>query len=363
VKRRYLWNTLKYLLAFGVLGYVVYKHRVWDEHIVQGKPINGWDLALGFGLYLAAVLITLVRWYLLVRAQDLPFTLPAAFRVGFIGFFYNMLLPGSVGGDIVKAAVLAREQSRRTVAVATVIMDRVIALWGLFWFVALFGSGFWMAGLLDGASVEPARLIVLVAVTVVAVSVVVWGLLGLLPQWRAERFADRLSRIPKVGIAAAEFWRAVWMYRCRQQSVALAMGLSWISQGGIVLSFFFCSKVLWDGEASNPIPTLAQHFLLVPIGMVVSAIPLFPSGMGIGEAAFGSLYGLFAGAKAEATGILGSLVQRVVSWVIGIGGFLCVRSPASKSQPATSSPQVIETTETNVLPVEKSPAATPSTIF
>ena len=41
---------------------------------------------------------------------------------------------------------VAREQSRRTVAVATVIMDRVIALWGLFWFVALLGGAFWLTG-------------------------------------------------------------------------------------------------------------------------------------------------------------------------------------------------------------------------
>ena len=58
-------------------------------------------------------------------------------RIGLIGFFYNSVLPGSVGGDIIKAAAIAREQSRRTIAVATVIMDRVIALWGLVWFVAV----------------------------------------------------------------------------------------------------------------------------------------------------------------------------------------------------------------------------------
>ena len=39
-----------------------------------------------------------------------------------------------------KAAGIAREQSRRTVAVATVIMDRIIGLWGLCWLVALLGG-------------------------------------------------------------------------------------------------------------------------------------------------------------------------------------------------------------------------------
>ena len=142
-----LWNTFKYLLAFGLLGWVVYANwapktgrglqEVWHNHVVLGKPIAGFYLLAAFGLYLVSLVVTLFRWYILVRAQDLPFTVRRRMRIGLIGFFYNSVLPGSVGGDIIKAAAIARKQSRRTVAVATVIMDRVIALWGLVWFVAV----------------------------------------------------------------------------------------------------------------------------------------------------------------------------------------------------------------------------------
>src|SRR5262249_13871104 len=156
----------------------------------------------------------LFRWYFLVRAQDLPFTLPDALRLGFIGFFFNTFMPGSVGGDVIKAAFVAREQSRRTVAVATVIMDRAIALWALVWFVALLGSVFWFGGFLEGSGQEPSKLIIHTAAGIVVVSFVLWMLLGLLPDHRAERFAGRLAGLPRVGHAAAEFWRAVWMYRC-----------------------------------------------------------------------------------------------------------------------------------------------------
>src|SRR5207247_1880195 len=125
------------------------------------------------------------------------------------------------GGDIVKAAALARRQSRRTVAVATVIMDRAIALWGLIWFVAILGGVFWLAGMLDGPSATQSKSIVTSAGIVVALSALTWLLLGLLPERRAERFAGRLTHLPKVGGSAAEFWRAIWMYRCRQGSVAV----------------------------------------------------------------------------------------------------------------------------------------------
>ena len=58
-----------------------------------------------------------------------------------------------------------------------------------------------------------------------ALSVVVWVLLGLLSEGRAQRFARRLSKLPKVGHSAAEFWRAVWMYRRRPGAMVSRLGL------------------------------------------------------------------------------------------------------------------------------------------
>lgn len=331
MNKRLLINLGKYGLAVGLLTWVVLKHwepesgkglhYVWERHVVEGQPIHAGFLAAALGLFAMAILLTLFRWYILVRAQELPFRVSDALRLGLVGFFFNTFLPGSVGGDLVKAAALARGQSRRTVAVATVVMDRVIALGALVWFVALSGGIFWASGLLEGAAAEPAKWIVTLAAAAVGVMVVGWMVLGLLPAHRAERFAGRLERLPGVGGSAAEFWRAVWMYRCKQRSVAAVMLLSWVGHVGFVLSFYCSAHVLWS-EEMGPIPTLAQHFLLVPIGLVVQSVPLTPGGAGFGEWGFGKLYALFAGAAAEANGVLASLTQRVLGWLLGIPGFI-----------------------------------------
>ncbi len=198
-------------------------------------------------------------------------------------------------------------------------MDRVIALWALVWFVALSGGIFWAAGLLEGPVAEVSKLVVGIAAAGVAAMLAAWMVLGLLPAHRAERFAGRLERLPAVGGSAAEFWRAVWMYRCKQRSVAAVMLLSWVGHVGFVLAFYCSAHVLWDREM-GPIPTLTEHFLLVPIGLVLQAIPLTPGGAGIGEMGFGKLYGLFGGK--ETNGVLGSLVQRSITWVLGLVGFV-----------------------------------------
>ena len=298
---------------------------VWQRHVVEREPIHSGFLALAILFGTSAILLTFLRWYYLVRAQGLPFTIPDALRLGFIGFFFNAVMPGSVGGDIIKAAFLAKEKKdRKTVAVSTVIMDRAIALWALVWFVAISGGIFWACGLLVGRGADRSRIIVEMAGIIVAVSFTAWMLLGLLPPWRAERFADRLSRIPKAGHSLAEFWRAVWMYRCRQKCIATTMLVSWVGHVGFVLYFYCCVRVLWDpGDPAQRIPSLVQHFLLVPIGLVIQAMPLFPGGTGIGELGFGALY-KWLGASV-ACGVLGSLVMRIINWCLGIGGFFVYR--------------------------------------
>jgi uncharacterized protein (TIRG00374 family) len=295
------------------LGYV------WKRHIVQRQPIHFGFLAAALLIHASAVVITFFRWYLLVRALDLPLRLRDAMRYGLIGTFFNAFLPGAVGGDVIKGAVLARGQTRRAAAFATALMDRGIALWALVWFVAVLGSIFWLGGLFAGPSAGTAAVIVAIAVAIVVVSAIVWALLGLLPNWRAERFAGRLKKLPAAGHAASEFWRAVWIYRKRPNCVAIVMLLTCIGHVGFVLSFYFGACAFWSPE-QGLMPTLRQLFLIVPLGLVMQAFVPTPGGAGGGEWAFGALYLLFG--AAEANGVLASLVRRLLEWSLGLAGYV-----------------------------------------
>lgn len=342
VSKSTLWTAAKYGLAIGVLIYVVYVNwapsdgrglgDVWQHHVIQGEPIHWVFLLLAFTLHAIGLMTTLVRWFLLVRAQDLPFTLVAAIRFGTLGFLFNAFLPGSVGGDVVKAAALARGQSRQTVAVATVVMDRLLSLWGLILLVASVGSVCWFLETLDRPALAPARVVIGATVVIVGLSAVMWIGMGMFSPERTARMSDTLDRVPKIGGSLAQLWQSVWLYRYRPASIVWAIVLSTISNVCDVLAFFCYVLTFWDGVESNPLPTLAEHFLLVPVGLVISAVPLFPGGAGIGEAGFGGLYSLFD--SAAANGVLGSLLFRVSGWLIGILGYLaCLVLEVKSVQP------------------------------
>jgi glycosyltransferase 2 family protein len=325
VINRTLWMAAKYLLAFVVLFFVMYFN--WESTDGRGglrdvwqQPIQGRYLVLAFALHLLSLTTVLYRWYILVRAQDLPFTIFAAMRLGTLGFLCNAFLPGSVGGDLVRATGLAREQSRPTIAVATVVMDRAMSLWGLILVVAVVGSTCWYFDLLDSAGLGASQVIIITANIIIGLSATLWLSIGLCSPERSEQLADRLGRTPKIGASLAQLWQAFWLYRTRPISVAWAIVLTTLSNVCDILAFYCYALTLWDGAANNPLPGWSEHFLIVPIGLVVSGVPLFPGGAGIGEAGFGGLYELFG--SAPANGVLGSLLFRVSGWVIGIFGYL-----------------------------------------
>jgi uncharacterized membrane protein YbhN (UPF0104 family) len=96
------------------------------------------------------------------------------------------------------------------------------------------------------------------------------------------------------------------------------MALSFTGFVGFVLTFYL--SVLTLREPGQVVPNWQEHFLIIPIGMVIQAIPGFPGGLGIGEAGFGGLYKLLG--CEYSLGVLGSLVQRVIAWIIAGGGYL-----------------------------------------
>ncbi|MCI0684189.1 MAG: flippase-like domain-containing protein [Gemmataceae bacterium] len=329
MKKQALIIALKYGVGFGLLAGIIAWH--WHDQSADGqeiglaaaleRPINGMAAAVAFACCTASILISFVRWRLLVRAQDLPFTMGSALRLGSIGLYWNTFLPGSIGGDIIKAAFLAREQSRRTVAIATILFDRVVGLCGLIWLITLLGSVLNLTNVGAASLTPPAqtavRGILLTAAGIALGSLAFWFVMGAVsPRW-ADDMAGRLERIPKVGLSTAELWRAAWLYRRRTPAVMLALLLSIASHAGFVFTFYFSAQVM---TPPAELPSLAAHFVIVPAGMTFQAFFPTPNGVGGGEIGFGGLYELIG--FAFVAGALASLVQRVVMWAIAMVGYI-----------------------------------------
>lgn len=69
------------------------------------------------------------RWWLLLRAQDLPRSFHWAHVVTWIGNFYNAFLLGGLGGDAARAFYVCRDDpTQRAAGLAATFLDRVLGL-------------------------------------------------------------------------------------------------------------------------------------------------------------------------------------------------------------------------------------------
>jgi glycosyltransferase 2 family protein len=272
-------------------------------------------LGIAFVMMTVAALITFGRWYLLVWAQEFPFRLRDAVRLGFLGLLFNYVAPGSVGGDIFKAILLAKDQaSRRTVAVATVILDRILGLLALF----MVGAA---ASLLK--SDIPKGLELATALLWVGSAGGIIGLLCMLsPMVTGWKWVAATTRLPVVGRHVGELLHGVSLYQTKRGVVLASVVLSLIGHAGLITGFYFCALAVQQPW----IPDLKTHFYFMPNAELFGVLIPVPGGVGALEGAIQWFYEKLAPAgvpvlAATTAGFLAAIAFRVVTVSIAaIGG-------------------------------------------
>ncbi len=325
------WTWAKWLLAAALLTFVLWRHRAGLSQIVH-QPLHWPSALIAFGLCGSAIILTFLRWFVLVKSLGFAFTIRDALRLGFIGYLFNFVAPGSVGGDVVKAALLAKEQpDRRTTAVATVLLDRILGMLALF-LIGAFAA--WPQWAEIRQRTELKAIVGLLVVGSVA------GLIGLtlmlIPAVTHSRAWLWLARLPVVGHMVAELVEGVRLYQSQRRVLFVALGISVIGHFGTISSFYFSAKAI-SGESF--VPGYAQHLFFIPAAELAGIVPLTPGGVGLLEEAVNSLYQL--NGAADGTGVLTCLAYRAVTLaiaLIGAGYYLTSRREIDQAMHTEPSP-------------------------
>jgi uncharacterized membrane protein YbhN (UPF0104 family) len=332
-KKKSSWTgIIKYVIGVALLVFVIWSN--WADKVEVDKTTGdnvtvpglgsllqtapNWGAFALCGLLCAGVVSSqYVRWFVLVRALDLPFTLRNAFRLGMVGTFYNTFLPGAIGGDLVKAFFIAKGQSdRKAAAVSTVVADRALGLFGLLVFGGFVGGAMWASGNEKIAGNTTLQWIVIGSA--IAAAVVAFGYIGLgwVSPTAAERIDGKLKGIRKVGPTLAELFETGLRYRRRPKAILAGVGLSAVGHLLMMLLFNFAVQVYPPADLSK-LGTFAEHIVIAPIGFIVQAVIPLPGGLGVAEFSFGGLYELIRPGGGKVVGLTGRLALRVIEWTLG----------------------------------------------
>jgi uncharacterized membrane protein YbhN (UPF0104 family) len=127
-RRSRAWGTALRLgvtaTLVAVLAWRLDWRGMWQE-LRQAR----WELCLAACfVYVAAQVVSGYRWKLLARPLGFDAPWSEFTRFYFIGMFFNMFLPTSVGGDVVRALYLDARPGRRLKAFLSVLVDRASGL-------------------------------------------------------------------------------------------------------------------------------------------------------------------------------------------------------------------------------------------
>ncbi|MEM0913827.1 MAG: lysylphosphatidylglycerol synthase transmembrane domain-containing protein [Planctomycetota bacterium] len=276
MKRWSVW--LRLVVAVAGIGVIAWAIQWTDGYNESGEFVPGILTMLsqasfsrlGLAWLIAAPVIPLqgTRWWLLMRCQNLDVPWRRAQRLMWAGMFFNFCLPGSLGGDVVKAGFAVKGGPGKAAAVVSILVDRVLGLIGLVILASI--AGLFVVG--DPVAGPIAR----AAWVVLGVSVFS-ALLLLLPGPR-DWLTALLSwlRLPGIGVVR-KITNAVLAYHRSPLTVSLGVLISVLTQGLLTLSLVQC------GYALGVTTSLDQLFVAGPVLLASAAIPLTPQGIGVME--------------------------------------------------------------------------------
>ncbi|MGE3973485.1 MAG: lysylphosphatidylglycerol synthase transmembrane domain-containing protein [Bdellovibrionales bacterium] len=274
-------TLVKVLVAAGLIAWLVKSgHLDFNQLMTIFTPTF---LLLGYLVTLVNICINNFRWYILLRCQGFAVTYWSTLKLSFIGLFFNLAMPGGVGGDLVKGYYTTQDYPERKLAsAASIFIDRLIGFFSMVVvsLVALAAN----YHLMDGK--EDLRTL---AIGAFALFLIFGLILALSFSGRSKNaFQSIFARLPG-GKILQRLHEVFYEYRSHTGTLFLALILSVISQSIAVIFFILV------GEAMGAAIPWQAYFFIVPVGLIAMAAPIAPAGIGVGQAAFLALFTMYLG--------------------------------------------------------------------
>lgn len=315
-----LTSAVKLGLSLSIL-YVLFRQFPLSETLAFMSAMN---LPLFVGACLVGTLsifLSAVRWHGLLKGIGYDYDLWLVSKLTFIGFFFNIYLPGGIAGDIARSFMAPTTSESKQDHVAkigmTVMTDRLLGLLSLALMAAV--------GLLIGFGP-------LSQTPVIPVFLGISLLLGLLTIFLFSNRIKKnittyfLSKLPGYGRIKDKLTSVndvLKTYRKNSAILSRACAISLASQTCVIIYFFLLSRAL-----GFQIP-LIYLIAYIPIIEAVSALPISQGGIGIRETAAIVLFSTLGLTAPQIMSL--TLLSFVLLMIVGsLGGILFIADKLSK---------------------------------
>ncbi|MGA2233023.1 MAG: lysylphosphatidylglycerol synthase transmembrane domain-containing protein [Tepidisphaeraceae bacterium] len=239
------------------------------EHLL--RTAQKWYLLGAILIFPLNFLITSIRWHELLKALDIRLAMTRTVTLNMVGCFYNTFMPGSTGGDLLKAYYVAKQTHHRMRAVMSVLVDRVIGLLALIilgGIMATYAAIHWHIH--QAATVAVGSAVIILG-TVVSLTVFYSPLLS-----RITGLNFLMRRLP-MQARVAKAVETMHLYGRRPGLAAGALLISFPVHIVVILSAWMA------GTAFGLSIPWYFYWTVVPVTVLAGSIPISPQGAGVME--------------------------------------------------------------------------------
>jgi hypothetical protein len=309
--RKIIISSAKLLATALIIAFLV-DRLGWATIVDTVRSADLKWIAAGVAVFLVSVLLGVVQWQLLLTNRGLNLPFARAFKLYYVGMFFNNFIMGGIVGDAVKVASIRSRDGAGKVGFAATVLDRFAGLWAM--------CGFAVAGsvvLLSRGMLAHGRVSTAIIALFAAFALFAGIMLFLMYEPLQRLFFSVTDRFPvcqkfRVKEIVSEMLIEARDYKLLGSVAALA-----------ALTQFLRISVHVFTAAALGLLTLENFqyfFIFVPIIAMLMTVPL-PFGA---REAFGGVLFALAGFQPEAAVVMGFLASLIGIAVSSLGGIFFV---------------------------------------
>lgn len=301
--------ALKLVFSASILTFILVSRTSLGDIFATLKSAEPLLLGISFSLHALGLLISAIRWQILIRAQDDWVPIGFLVKSYLVGSFFNLFLPTRIGGDVVRIWDGSRRSKSLVKSSAIILVERLSGVIILLVF-ALFAS----LVRLDMAQQFP----------VIWVSLIL-GFLGLillalflspLSNIVLDKLPDQ-SPFSTIKQKLRQFIETILFFRKRGGALGKAFFWAALLQINVIIHYYLI------GEALHLDIGLLDYFIFIPIVHLILLIPITINGLGLREGAYLEIFKYYGISSAAAISF--SWIDLAFMLMVGLlGGFIYV---------------------------------------
>ena len=276
--KKKIFLLLKIIIVLLVI-FVLINFEIIDFKNVSSSLLN-YNIIPVVLLLMLTIPISTFIWWNLLRDQKYNINYKTSFLIYSTGVFFNLFMPGGVGGDVIKGYYLYKytEEKRRTASVMTVVISRIIGLHSMLT-LCIFASLFFIEKIFFNQNLYS---IFIFLYLIYGVAMFILFLLFYIK--KLPHILISIIKKDNMGNAREIIIKIINILSLYENKKKLIFKCWLISISNHIIfasAFYLVAKILKLDFLS-----IAESISAITLSVIANSVPITPGGIGVGESSY-----------------------------------------------------------------------------